>query len=116
MKINIVYIIPLFFASGCAGKWVKNGYSDTPFHIADQTCTDEAKREYPVRNEVAQRTAYGSHVENCKKKEDCGGKGYKVNQVPLIESYVMDVNLDSREDLYRSCMKGKGWEKVSPFF
>lgn len=113
---RVLWLLSLFAITGCAGKWVNNGSNNELFGSADSACRVEARSEFPIRNEVAQRTKFEQQVENCKKKEDCDGKKFKVTQVPTIESYAMDVNKDSREDHYIACMKKRGWEKKHPLF
>ncbi|HAT3781512.1 hypothetical protein [Serratia marcescens] len=113
---RVVWFFFLILLSGCSGKWVSSGYVSENFNSADAACSDAAKAEFPVRNEVAQRTKFGQRVESCKKKEDCDGKSYKVTEVPTIESYAMDVNHESRDDYYLSCMKSKGWKKEYHIF
>lgn len=108
---NIYFVAFILFLSACSGKWEKNGSYGRTFDAANHVCEEESALKFPIRNEVAQRTKYGSHVQNCDNKDECNGKNYKVTEVPLTESYVMDVNEKSRESSYLSCMKKEGWEK-----
>ena len=47
----------------------------------------------------------------CKKDDDCGNSKTYKEQTPVTESYVMDVNEDSRNRYFYSCMKTKGWDR-----
>ncbi|AJZ90544.1 hypothetical protein RI049_05580 [Cedecea neteri] len=96
--------------SGCASQWVKTRGNAEEYTTARASCETQAEQKYPVRNEVAQRTKYTTYYETCGKKEDCGGEKTKAVKRPEIESYVMDVNHDSRDSLFYQCMELKGWE------
>lgn len=51
----------------------------------------------------------------CKKDDDCGkDKTYK-EQTPVMESYVIDVNEDTRNNYYLECMVSKGWTKKDKY-
>jgi shikimate 5-dehydrogenase len=50
----------------------------------------------------------------CKKDDkDCNSSGYKIEQKLGVESYVMDVNVNSRKTAFLSCMEKNGWKKTS---
>lgn len=78
------------------------------FSDATRYCKDISLGNYPVKNEVAQRTVYNKYREECNNNNKCGDDGYKRSDKPKIESYILDVNESSRYVSYLSCMKDKG--------
>ncbi|TCV96702.1 hypothetical protein [Biostraticola tofi] len=109
-KFVLLAIVTLLLC-GCASQWVKNRATAEDFSSANAACTDISENKYPVKNKVAQRTNYVKTAERCKKGEDCGGKKYQTTERPETQSYVMDVNSDSRYDEFYRCMTGKGWQQ-----
>lgn len=96
--------------NGCSSQWVKHRADAQNFADASASCSRQAKQEFPVKNEVAQRTQYTTRYEKCSDTQACNGKKYRSVDRPEIDSYVMDVNHDSREDAYEQCMLDAGWQ------
>ncbi|AHF79255.1 Lipoprotein (plasmid) [Sodalis praecaptivus] len=111
MRKDLLIVISLFQLSGCTSQWIMNRPTAEDFSSARYACEAQSESKFPVKNEVAQRTVYSQHYEKCKKKEDCDGKKYTTIERPETESYVMDVNKDSRNSEFYRCMRQKGWEK-----
>lgn len=107
--------------TGCTTQWVPVGSHYTPFNEANAECNIEALQQFPVRNEVAQRSSIKTVKHYCpaccksdkadKSDKDC----YFDQSVPTTESYVMDVNERSRHQLYSSCMERNGWEEQTKY-
>ncbi len=106
----------ILLLSGCTSVWVPvSGGSQYTQSEATATCKPEAMHLYPVKNEVAQRSVMSSVEKKCKKDDDCGkDKTYK-EQTPVTESYVLDVNEDTRNNHYLECMETKGWLKKDKY-
>lgn len=99
---------------GCTSQWVQTRVDAEDYTVAQLDCETRVEQRFPVKNEVAHRTAYETRYEMCSKKEDCKGKRFRTAERPIIESYAIDVNEESRNDLFYQCMSNKGWEnKVS---
>lgn len=101
---------------GCSSQWVTNRSGAEAFTSARTACEIQSDKKFPVKNEVAQRTVYSQKYEACRKDEECNGKKYKKTERPETESYVMDVNKESRRNAFYSCMSVKGWEYETQWF
>ncbi|CAM3258966.1 hypothetical protein XNC1_2660 [Xenorhabdus nematophila ATCC 19061] len=97
--------------TACTTQWVPTTGNPTPFYEASQTCHETASKLFPVKNEVAQRSILKTVRQSCVNGVECGKKGYYNQSVPVTESYVIDVNRDSRNHYYDSCMQQKGWKQ-----
>jgi hypothetical protein len=106
----LVTLVSCLLLSGCASKWVKTRSNAEEYITARASCETQSQRAFPVKNEVAQRTKYTTYYEACSKKDDCGSEKTRAVKKPEIESYVMDVNGESRDRLFFQCMELKGWE------
>ena len=110
MNKTFATLVCCLLLSGCASQWVKTRSNAQEYTSARAACETQAQQTFPVRNEVAQRTKYTTYYEACTKKDDCDGEKTRAVKKPEIESYVMDVNSESRERLFTQCMAQKGWE------
>ncbi len=110
MKITSGLLLCSLLLCGCSSQWVKTRADADDFASANSRCEIQSRQAFPVKNEVAQRTKYSTHYEKCAKTQDCDGKTYRTVQRPEIDSYVMDVNHDSREAVYEQCMDNAGWQ------
>ncbi|HEY3984851.1 hypothetical protein [Cedecea sp.] len=110
MNKTLIAIICCLLLSGCTSQWVKTRSNAQEYTSARAACETQAQQAFPVRNEVAQRTKYTTYYEACTKKDDCDGEKTRAVKKPEIESYVMDVNSESRDRLFNQCMELKGWE------
>ncbi|WP_167371923.1 hypothetical protein [Xenorhabdus beddingii] len=108
-KLTFFIMISLSLA-GCTTQWVPATSSPTPFSEAKTTCYYSASRLFPVKNEVAQRTELRTVTHPCETK-----KGTCSYSIPTLESYVIDVNRDSRNNMYDSCMQQNGWKKKTKY-
>lgn len=97
--------------TGCTTQWVKIRTTSEDLVTAKKNCDIQAEKKFPVKNEIAQKTTYDTQYENCEKKEDCGGEKYRTIRLPQVESYVMDVNEESRRNEFTHCMNSRGWEE-----
>ncbi|AXF77062.1 hypothetical protein LU631_21270 [Erwinia tracheiphila] len=113
-SISSIILLP-FLLCGCSSHWIKNRATAEDFLTAKTFCEAQAENKFPVKNEVAQKTIYSKKYEKCKKNDDCEGKKYKTTERPETQSYVMDVNDDSRRRSFYQCMSIKGWEKETKF-
>ncbi|ELX8378636.1 hypothetical protein ABCS69_000807 [Providencia stuartii] len=104
----------LLFA--CTSKWEPVGLSEWTYQEADSQCEFDAFKRFPVRNEVAQHTVYETISKKCKKDDECGKEKTYEEKVPKTESYVLDVNKESRRQEYVRCMKRKGWQEKNDYF
>ncbi len=97
--------------TACTTQWVPATGNPTPFNEANQICNDVSSRLFPVKNEVAQKSVLQTVRQSCvngvKYEKDC----YYNQSVPVTESYVIDVNRDSRNQYYYNCMQQKGWKQ-----
>ncbi|WP_071827266.1 hypothetical protein [Xenorhabdus doucetiae] len=109
-KLTSSLIICLSLA-GCTTQWVPTTSHPTPFSEATAECNLSASSLFPVKNEVAQRSTLKSVRQHCVNGVQCGKDGYYYQSVPMTESYVIDVNSDSRRGSYYSCMRQKGWKQ-----
>lgn len=110
MRISLILLFLVTVLSGCSTQWVKNRFNAEDFSFAKEICEEKAGNKFPVKNEVAQRTKYTRFYETCLKNEICDGNKYKTVRQPEIESYVMDVNKDSRDNFFYQCMSQLGWK------
>ena len=112
--------IPVFLSvlliSGCTSVWIPVPGVDLYTQAEAETyCLKDAHKQYPEKNEVAQRSVMRDVEKKCKKDDDCGkDKTYK-EQTPVTESYVLDVNEDSRNRYFYTCMKSKGWDRQDKY-
>lgn len=116
MRITLTVLILSTILSGCFSQWVRNSANAEEFSLAKNSCEEQAESKFPVKNEVAQKTRSTQYKEDCKKDEDCNGKKYRTVRESEIESYVMDVNEDSRRHLLYQCMSRKGWKSETKWF
>nr|WP_282550447.1 MULTISPECIES: hypothetical protein [Providencia] len=106
----------ILLLSGCTSVWVPvSGGSQYTQSEARATCKPEAMHLYPVKNEVAQRSVMSSVEKKCKKDDDCGKETTYKEQTPVTESYVLDVNENTRNNYYLECMETKGWLKKDKY-
>ncbi|WP_233268257.1 hypothetical protein [Pantoea sp. BAV 3049] len=112
VKLPIITLI----LCGCSSQWVASRPGAEALSSARPACETQSEKKFPVKNEVAQRTVYSQKYETCKKNEECDGKKYKTTERPETESYVMDVNKDSRRNEFYGCMSVKGWEYETKWF
>ncbi|HDS6412607.1 TPA: hypothetical protein QHZ98_005452 [Klebsiella oxytoca] len=113
-SINYIFLFSLLL-SGCSSQWVKSKATAEDLSTAKIFCETQAEKKSPVKNEVAQRTTYSQKYEKCNKSDVCEGKKYKTIERPETESYVIDVNNDSRRRSFHQCMSMKGWEEETKF-
>lgn len=113
MKTLLIFILIPILLSGCSTRWMKNRDNAEIFTTADRACWAGAKQEFPVKNELAERTTYVSQYVICENRKHCDGKDYREIKLPARESYVVDVNSSSRWSSYYGCMSDNGWNKVS---
>ncbi|WP_440799977.1 hypothetical protein [Serratia marcescens] len=100
--------------SGCSATWEPIGSPSLQLQEAKNLCGDVALSQYPVKNEVATRSAEKQITVKCNKDEaDCGSSGYKYVNKLGVESYAMDVNERSRSKSFLSCMAKNGWKDTS---
>ncbi|NDJ58616.1 hypothetical protein GWD52_16815 [Enterobacteriaceae bacterium 4M9] len=110
MKITSGLLLCSLLLCGCSSQWVKTRANADDFASASSRCEIQSQQAFPVKNEVAQRTKYSTRYEKCTNTQDCDGKKYRAVERPEIDSYVMDVNNDSREAVYEQCMGNAGWQ------
>lgn len=113
---TLVTLTCCLLLAGCSERWVKTRGNAADYLTARSGCDTRAREAFPVRNEVAQRTKYTTHYEKCGKKAECDGEKWKAVKKPEIESYVMDVNGDSRAETFYQCMTDSGWETQIKWF
>ncbi|MEQ4786784.1 hypothetical protein ABN070_08870 [Morganella morganii] len=112
MMKNRLILVSVLLLSGCSSVWVEvPGGSEYTRAEANAFCEPESHKLYPVKNEVAQRSVMRDVEKRCKKDDDCGNSKTYKEQTPVTESYVMDVNEDSRNRYFYNCMKTKGWDR-----
>ncbi|WP_244590528.1 hypothetical protein [Xenorhabdus mauleonii] len=97
--------------TACTTQWVPATGNPTPFNEATQICNESASKIFPVKNEVAQKSVIRTVRQACVNGVQCGKEGYYNQSVPVTESYVIDVNRDSREQYFFNCMNQKGWKQ-----
>ncbi|MGL4485747.1 MAG: hypothetical protein ACRCUG_01800 [Yersinia sp. (in: enterobacteria)] len=114
MKKLSLAIFSAIMLSGCSVTWEPLNNPTLPLQEAKRLCDDTALAQYPVKNEVATRSVEKQITLMCKKDDkDCNSSGYKIEQKLGVESYVMDVNVNSRKTAFLSCMEKNGWKKTS---
>lgn len=106
MVLRFSLLILIFLLSGCETQWV-NLSSEEIFSTAKNFCHNQAKNKFPIKNEIVQRTKYLPSYTHCSRKKHCH---YRADRVE-IESYVMDVNDDSRRREFHECMGQRGWQE-----
>ncbi|MBD2800284.1 hypothetical protein ID854_07390 [Xenorhabdus sp. M] len=111
MKKIILLVILSTLTSGCTTQWVPASTNPIPFNQAQTECSGESIEQYPVKNEVAQRSTLKTVQQPCVNGVQCGKNGYYMQSIPMTESYVMDVNENSRSQYFYSCMQQKGWKQ-----
>ncbi|TQI80948.1 hypothetical protein FHU10_4154 [Serratia fonticola] len=116
MRVVLTALALSMMLAGCSSQWVRDRADAEDFSLAKYGCEAQAESKFPVKNEVAQRTVYTDYYESCKKDENCDGDKYKTVKKPAIESYIMDVNKDSRRGLFNQCMNQKGWKSETTWF
>ncbi|PHM26425.1 hypothetical protein BDE27_1933 [Xenorhabdus ehlersii] len=99
--------------AGCTTQWVPATSNPVPFSEAKVECRLSALQQFPIKNEVAQRSTLQMVQQPCINKEQCGKNGYYSQNVPMVESYVTDVNKGSRSEFYYDCMHQKGWKQIT---
>ncbi|HGJ5854683.1 MAG TPA: hypothetical protein ACHBZ9_10520 [Arsenophonus nasoniae] len=104
MKRVLTAMVLATLISGCASQWVRNSLNAEDFSVAEIFCREQSENKFPVKNEVAQRTNVKRH-ETWQKNEK-----YQTVLIPEIDSYIIDVNKDSRRQFFYDCMSQKGWE------
>ncbi|CDG21120.1 conserved exported protein of unknown function [Xenorhabdus poinarii G6] len=113
MKKLIPSITVCILLAGCTTKWVPATSHPAPFSEAKVDCKLSALQQFPVKNEIAQRSTLKMVQQPCFDKEQCGKNGYYSQNVPMVESYVTDVNEGSRREYYYGCMHQKGWKQIT---
>lgn len=115
MKFSPVFLSVLLI-SGCTSVWIPVPGIDLYTQAEAETyCLQDAHKQYPEKNEVAQRSVMRDVEKKCRKDDDCGkDKTYK-EQTPVTESYVLDVNEESRNRYFYTCMKSKGWDRQDKY-
>lgn len=111
-------ITGLLFLSGCGSQWVKKSNNAEDYLDARTHCEDRAEELFPTKNEVAKDTTRtlvydGACVKNGKKDKKKKCRNYYHSDT---RSYVLDVNYDSRNEIFNSCMERKGWEERTTLF
>ncbi|SIP74041.1 hypothetical protein [Xenorhabdus innexi] len=110
MKKSVLLITISLLLTGCTIKWVPARSNPTPFHEANSECQSSALQQFPVKNEVAQTSQLRTVRNSCGK--DCSYE----QSVPMTESYVIDVNQNSRNQAYGFCMQEKGWKQKTVYW
>ncbi|MDX7992414.1 hypothetical protein FE394_12810 [Xenorhabdus sp. Reich] len=115
MKKTLLLAILSTLLSGCTTQWVPASSNPAPFSQAKAECSAESMQQFPVKNEVAQRSQLRTVRQPCMKDVQCGKDNYYDQNIPMTESYVIDVNRDSRNQYYYSCMQQKGWKQETKY-
>lgn len=95
--------------SGCTTEWHKTRADAQDLTTARSECETKAEEKYPVKNKIAHKTVYESYPEKCHHDKHCKPKQIST---PTIQSYVIDVNEDTRDQWFEHCMKDKGWSST----
>lgn len=95
--------------SGCTTEWHKTRSDAQELSAARYECENKAEEKYPVKNKIAEKTVYEPHIEKCHHDKHCKPKQVST---PTIQSYVIDVNEDTRDQWFEHCMKEKGWSST----
>ncbi|CDL87704.1 conserved hypothetical protein [Xenorhabdus cabanillasii JM26] len=109
MKKSALLITISVLLTGCTTQWIPARSNPTPFHEANAECNTSALQRFPVKNEVAQT----SHLRTV--KNYCGKDCSYEQSVPMTESYIIDVNERSRNQIYRFCMQQNGWQQKTKY-
>ncbi|HGJ5866585.1 MULTISPECIES: hypothetical protein [Arsenophonus] len=105
MKLILIVVALVMLTSGCSSQWVRNSINAEKFSRTKTFCENQSENAFPVKNEIAQKTNITRHTIFQESKK------YQTVLIPVINSYVIDVNKDSRVKLFYSCMKKKGWNQ-----
>lgn len=113
MKLTVILLC--FLLCACTSKWEPIGPVEWTYQEADSQCEfDSFKRFQFVTKSPKERCM--KQLRKMQENDECGKEKTYEEKVPKTESYVLDVNKDSRHREYMSCMKRKGWqEKISTF-
>lgn len=113
MKKFSLAIFSAILLSGCSATWEPVGAPTLTLQQAKSLCDDTTLAQYPVKNEVATRSVEKQVSLKCKKDDaDCNSSGYKYENKLGVESYPMDVNLNSRKKAFSACMEKNGWHNT----
>ncbi|WP_130224478.1 hypothetical protein [Escherichia sp. E13S3] len=104
-KIHLLLLFS-FILSGCTTEWQRTRYDAQDLSTAQYECGTLAEEKYPVKNRVAERTVYETHVEKCRNNKHCKKK---YESSPALRSYVIDVNEHTRYEWMELCMQQRGW-------
>ncbi|MHA7846767.1 hypothetical protein [Serratia sp. D1N4] len=114
MKKLSISIFSAILLSGCSATWEPVGTPTVSLQDAKSICNDKALSQYPVKNEVATRSVEKQISLKCNKGSvDCNSSGYKYEKKLGVESYSLDVNINSRKKTFLSCMEKNGWENTN---
>lgn len=116
MKNKFILLFTTLLLFGCTTQWVKNSANADDFTVSKGACEVLSEQKFPVKNEVAQKTQYTPYYLPCGKRDDCKNEKYILRQQSETQSYVMDVNSGSRQDLFKQCMKLSGWTSETKWF
>ncbi|WP_315078727.1 hypothetical protein [Acinetobacter guillouiae] len=109
MKFFITLLL-LFFLTSCSSHWVSETGNNHDLKGSEDYCSRLAQSEYPVQNEVGVRTKNEDVLVRCSRNEkNCKDSTFETR--PKIESYVIDVNADSRYYYFKVCMREHGWKR-----
>ncbi|EFH7844033.1 hypothetical protein GJ336_21860 [Escherichia coli] len=106
MKKIYSLLLVSFILSGCTTEWQRTRYDAQDLSTAQYECETLAENKYPVKNRVAERTVYETHVEKCRRNKHCK---QKYDSSPTVQSYVIDVNEHTRYEWMELCMQQRGW-------
>lgn len=110
MKKCLLVICPVIALSGCAATWEPLGSPALVLQEAKNLCEATSLSQFPIKNEVATRSVEKQVTIKCKKNDaDCTSSGYKYENKLGVESYPLDVNINSREKAFLACMEKNGW-------
>ncbi|TLJ03245.1 hypothetical protein [Escherichia sp. E4385] len=106
MKKIYSLLLTSFLLSGCTTEWKQTRYDAQDLSTAQYECGALAEEKYPVKNRIAERTVYEAHVEKCRRNKHCKKK---YDSSPTVQSYVIDVNENTRYEWMERCMQQRGW-------
>ncbi|AYM90333.1 hypothetical protein ACMV5I_00595 [Serratia sp. T13T92] len=114
MNKRLFAVFPAIILSGCAATWEPLGTPTLSLQEANSLCDTESLAQYPVKNEVATRSVEKQVSLKCNKDDDgCNSSGYKYENKLGVESYPLDVNINSRKAAFTACMAKQGWRNTS---
>ncbi|MGL5424570.1 hypothetical protein [Serratia fonticola] len=114
MNKRLFAVFPAIILSGCAATWEPLGTPTMSLQEANNLCETESLAQYPVKNEVATRSVEKQVSLKCNKDDDgCNSSGYKYENKLGVESYPLDVNINSRKAAFTTCMTKNGWKNTS---